>query len=97
MRAKHKHMPIKIMKFNKYKHKYSTWITEGLLKSMKYQDSLYKQLEITNSNSTNYEVILTNYKTFNSILKKNTRAAKKVILSYALKVKKITLETLAKS
>ena len=64
---------------------------------MKYQDSFYKQLEITNSNSTNYEVILTNFKTFNSILKKNIRAAKKVILSYALKVKKITLETLAKS
>ena len=33
MRAKVKHMPIKIMKFNKCKHKHSTWITQGLLKS----------------------------------------------------------------
>ena len=77
MQAKDKHMPIKIMKFNKYKHKHSTWITQGLLKSFKYRDSLYKQLKMSNSNSPNYEVILTNFKTFNSILKKNICAAKK--------------------
>ena len=77
-------MPIKIMKFNKYKHKHYTYIIQGLLKYIIYRDSLNKQLKMSNSNSTNYEVILTNFETFNSILKKNIRAAKKVILSYAL-------------
>ena len=43
MRAKDKHMPIKIMKYNKYKHKHSKWITCGLLNSIKYRDSLYKK------------------------------------------------------
>ena len=46
MRAKDKHMPTKNVKFNRYKHKYSTWITQGLIKSIKYRDSLYKQLNI---------------------------------------------------
>ena len=32
IRAKNKHMPGKLVKFNKYKHKKSTWITQGLLK-----------------------------------------------------------------
>ena len=98
MLATEKHMPIKIMKFNKYKHKHSTWITQGLLKSMKYRDSFYKQLKMSNSNSTNYEGILTNFKSFNSTLKKTISAApKKVILSYALNVPKMTLEILGKS
>ena len=46
MRAKDEHMPIKITKFNKYKHKHSTWITQGLLKSIKHRGSFYKQLKL---------------------------------------------------
>ena len=41
LRAKHKHMRCKLVKFNKYKHKKSTWITQGLLKSIRYRDKLY--------------------------------------------------------
>ena len=77
MQAKDKHVPIKIMTFNKCKHKHSAWITQSLLKYIKYQDSLYEELKMFNSNSPNYEVILTNFKTLNSVLKKNIRAAKK--------------------
>ena len=35
-RAKNKCMPSKIVKFNKYKHKKSSWITQGLLKSINF-------------------------------------------------------------
>ena len=40
LRAKNKHMPCKLVKFNKYKHKKSAWITLGLLKSIRYRDKL---------------------------------------------------------
>ena len=40
IRAKNKHIPCKLVKFNKYKHKKSTWITQGLLKSIRYRDKL---------------------------------------------------------
>ena len=70
-------MPTKIMKFNKYKHKHCTCITQGLLKSTKYRDSLDKQFKMSISNSRNYKVVFTKFKTYNSILKKHIRAAKK--------------------
>ena len=76
MRAKNKYMPIKIMKFNKYKHKNSTWITQGLLKSIRYRDTLYKQLKMSDPNSPDYETTNAILKTYNSILKRNIRAVK---------------------
>ena len=33
-----KHFPNKIVRFNKYKHKKSTWITMGIMKSIKHKD-----------------------------------------------------------
>ena len=77
MRAKNKYMPIKTMKFNKYKHKNSTWITQGLLKSIRYRDTLYKQLNMSDPNSPDYETTNAILKTYNSILKRNIRAVKK--------------------
>ena len=41
--AKNKYMTSKLVKFNKYKHKMSTWITQGLLISIRYRDKLYKK------------------------------------------------------
>ena len=76
MRAKNKYMPIKIMKFNKYKHKNSTWITQGLLKSIRYRDTLYKQLKMSDPNSPDYETTNAILKTYNSILKRNIRVVK---------------------
>ena len=37
-RAKTIHMPNKLVKFNRYKHKKSIWITHGLLTSIRYRD-----------------------------------------------------------
>ena len=76
LRSKNKHMPSKWVKFNKYKHKMSSWITQGLLKSNKFRDNLYKRLKLTNPNSTNYNTININLKTYNGILKRSIRTAK---------------------
>ena len=71
LRAKIKHMPCKFVKFNKYKHKKSTWIAQGLLKSIRYRDKLYKQLRLTNPNSLRYDKLKFNLKTYNLILRKS--------------------------
>ena len=68
--------PVKWVKFNKYKHKKSSWITQGLLNSIKYRDKLYKRLKLTDPNSANDDTININLKTYNGILKTSIRAAK---------------------
>ena len=40
-----KHFPEQCVKFNKYKHKRSNWITSGKLKSIEFRDKLYKLLK----------------------------------------------------
>ena len=45
VRAKNKCMPSKIVKFNKYKHKKSSWITQGLLKIYPISRSTLKEIE----------------------------------------------------
>ena len=78
VRAKDKHMPTKLVKFNKYKHKKYMWITQGILRSIQYRDKLYKRLKLTHPNSSNYEIININLKTYNTIFKHTIGAAKKV-------------------
>ena len=43
-RVKHRHHPIKMVNFKRYKHKLNNWVTFGLLRSIKFRDKLYKQL-----------------------------------------------------
>ena len=72
-----KHMPIKTVKFDKYRHKKETWITSGILKSIRYKDKLYRQLKMTNPFIPQYNILKTNLKTYSTILKRNIRLAKK--------------------
>ena len=74
--AKNKYMMSKLVKFNKYKHKKSTWITQGLLASIRHRDKLYKQIKLTNPDSPEHEMLLINLKTYNVILKRSFRIAK---------------------
>jgi hypothetical protein len=53
------------------------WITQGIQRSIQYRDKLYKQLKLTHPNSSNYEIININLKTYNTILTHTIRAAKK--------------------
>ena len=56
-RAKNKFMPSKMVKFKKSKYKKSSWITLGLLKSIRHRDKLYKQLKLTNPDTFEYSVL----------------------------------------
>ena len=62
------HMPNKIAKFKK--NMKSTWITSGIIKSIKYRDRFYQKVKFTNPNITNYVIRQTNLKTYKNILKK---------------------------
>ena len=74
--AKSIHMPVKLVKFRKHKHKKSSWITPGILKSIKFRDKLYQSYKCAEPNTTNYITLHTNLKTYNRILKKTIRKAK---------------------
>ena len=77
LKVNRKLMPTKLVKFRKHKHKINNWMTHGILKSIKYRDKLYKDLKITNPNISQYDDIHTNLKTYNTILKRSIRLAKK--------------------
>ena len=74
-KAKNKHLPYRTVKFNKHKHKNSNWITKG------YRDKLYLQLKRTPVDSEHHNIIKLNLKTYQSILKRLIRYAKKTVLS----------------
>ena len=75
--AKLKHMPIKLVKFNKYKHKISPWITRGILQSIQYKDNLYKKHKMTDPTLPEFDIQKLNLKTYNNILKRAIRLAKR--------------------
>ena len=75
-----KHMPLKTVKFDKYRHKKETWITSGIFKSIRYKDKLYKQLKMTNPLIPQYNILKTNLNTYSAILKRNIRLAKLCII-----------------
>ena len=75
--AKHKHLPRKRVRFNKHKHKKSKWMTNGILKSIKTKDTLYKKLVKANIDDeiayTNLKAEFTDYK---KILRRSINEAK---------------------
>ena len=77
MEAKCKHFPPHEVRFDKYKHKFSPWISSGIIHSIKYRDSLYRKLKKTNAQSPEYNVLSNNLRIYNSILKKNIRLGKR--------------------
>jgi hypothetical protein len=74
--AKNKHMPTKLIKYNKYQHKKSKWITYGIIKSIHYRDNMYKKLKWTDPLSTEFAALKTNLNTYNKILKTSIRLVK---------------------
>ena len=68
----------KIVKFEKHKHRKSKWITSGIIRSIAYRDKLYTNLKYLNVQDPQYSNIKTNLKTYNCILRKSIRHAKKL-------------------
>jgi hypothetical protein len=72
-----KHFPSKTVKFNKYKHKKTPWITTGILRSISFRNRMYNKLKSVNPSDTQYSILKSNLKTYNSILRTSIRSAKK--------------------
>ena len=72
-----KFLPTKTVRYHKHKHKNSPWITQGIIKSIKYRDTLYLSLIKLNKNTTKYASIKNNLDVYNKILKNTIRKAKK--------------------
>ena len=62
-------MPQKKVKYNKYKHKKSKWITYGIIRSIKFRDNLYRRVKATSLNTDDYANKKNNLKVYNEILK----------------------------
>ena len=60
-------IPSKKVRFNKHKHRKIPWITNGILKSMKYGDNLYENLKVMQPNSLEYSQSKLNISTHNRI------------------------------
>ena len=73
--AKNKFMTNKVVKFNRTKHKISSWITAGVLKSITYRNKLYRQLKLTNPDCLEHNILKNNLKVYNTMLKQIIRTA----------------------
>ena len=78
-KGKTKHLPIKKIKFNKYKHKKCKWITNGILTSIKTKNIIYKMLKQTNpTNVEAFETLKIRFNRFHNILRQSIKEAKQI-------------------
>ena len=70
------YIPTKTVKFHKHKHCNNRWITNGIVRSIKYRDKLYYRLKKTEANSDAYVQLKLTLSTYNKILKKAIKNAK---------------------
>ena len=73
---KNKHLPVRLEKFHKHRHKKNNWITYGILRSIKFRDEMYMRFKTSTHNSTEFLTLKNNLRVFNSILKRTIREAK---------------------
>ena len=76
MDGKAKHVQPREVRYNKYKHKFSPWLTSGIIRSIRYIDSLYRKLEKTDVLSPEYGDLASNLRLYNAVLKINIRLTK---------------------
>jgi len=67
------HIPLKSVRFNRFKHKASPWITRGILNSLKTKSKLYKKKEKTKTS-----VNIASYNKYRNTLNKVIKTAKKM-------------------
>ena len=77
-RLKNKHLPLKTVKFNKHKPRGSKWISQGVIRSIKYRDKLYRELKKTDRSSRDYPELQIQLKTYNYLLKRTIKEAKQL-------------------
>ena len=67
----------KLVRFDKKKHKINPWLTAGILKSINSKDKIYKTLVQTSKDSTDYPVLLSNFKVYKNIIRRSIMHAKR--------------------
>ena len=72
-----KQFPERRVKFDKYRHKKSNWITSGILKSVEIRHNLYKQVKMCSPENPWYDLFIFNLKRYNSYLTQCIRTARK--------------------
>ncbi|KAG1656757.1 hypothetical protein GQR58_023749 [Nymphon striatum] len=70
------HMPLKKVKFDRYKHKLSPWMTQGLLKSIERRDKLFRKLRRLPLNTDRYHILKFQLDNLNTILRSLIDSAK---------------------
>ena len=75
--AKEKCLPLTEVKFKKYKHKISPWITFAIINSIKSRDQLYVKWKKANPDSQKYVELENLFNSHCSSLQKSIREAKK--------------------
>ena len=77
--SKSQHMPIKSVKFRKYKHKKNNWISKGIIKSIEVKDKLYKLMtQHTIDDVKAHQYIKHIFDIYRNMLKKLIRQAKRL-------------------
>ena len=76
--AKEKHLPKKMVKFDKRKHKKAKWMTNGLLKSINNKDRLYKKLIRTDMDDLQYVTLKNEFTAFKNTLRRSINEAKRL-------------------
>ena len=79
--SKSEHMPIKSVKFNKYKHEKNKWISKGIIKSMEIKDELYKLMtQHTIDDVEAHQYIKNTVNIYRNMIKKLIRQANVIVL-----------------
>ena len=76
--AKDKHLPTRVVKFNRKKHKMAKWMTKGILKSINTKDKPYKNLVKMNINNVQYTALKEEFTNFKNPLRRSINAAKRL-------------------
>ena len=68
--------PTKEKRFNKYKHKLNSWMTSGIMRSIKFRDKLFRDLKSLPCDTDLYSTYKINLNNYNKLLQKTIRQAK---------------------
>ena len=78
IQAKEQIFPTKRVKFNCYKHHCQKWMTKGILTFIKFRDKLYKYYFNSPIGSFQQQAYKINLHSYNKILKRSIKEAKKL-------------------
>ena len=77
--AREKHLSTKIVKYNKKKHKKSSWMTYGILESINNKNILYKRFIQTDKNNIElFNTLKNEYHIYRARLRRTIREAKRM-------------------